>query len=126
MTLVELIEREVTMSERLSDADFRRRAEEAINELERSFGALAEERDIDAGVEGGVLTVTFEEGEPGKFIVSPNSSVGQIWVSARLASYKFGWSNEAGGFVLAATGEPLKAVMARLTQEQLGDADVSL
>ena len=114
------------MSERLSEADFQQKAEAAINDLEQAFGALAEERDIDAEVQGGVLTVTFEEGEPGKFIVSPNSSVGQLWVSARLSSFKFDWSSEAGTFLLAHTGEPLKEVMTRLTQEQLGDEEVSL
>jgi len=114
------------MSERLSGADFQQKAEDAIKKLEQAFGALAEERDIDAQVEGGVLTVTFEEGEPGKFIVSPNSSVGQLWVSARLASFKFDWSSHAEGFVLTATGESLKQVMTRLTQEQLGDAEIAL
>ncbi len=114
------------MSERLSEADFQQKAEEAIDELEKSFGALAEERDLDVQVQGGVLSVTFEEGEPGRFIVSPNSSVRQLWVSARVASYKFDWSSEAEGFVLAATGEPLKQVMTRLTQEQLGAGDITL
>lgn len=114
------------MSERLSEAEFQQKAEEAIDDLEQSFGALAEERDIDVQVQGGVLSVTFEEGEPGRFIVSPNSSVRQLWVSARVASYKFDWSNEANGFTLAGTGEPLKQVMTRLTQEQLGANDVAL
>lgn len=114
------------MSERMDEADFKQKAERAINELDRAFGAIAEDRELDCEVEGGVLTVTFEEGEPGKFIVSPNSSVRQLWVSARLASYKFDWSDEAGGFALAGTGEPLKQVMTRLTQEQLGDAEIAL
>ena len=114
------------MSQRLSEAEFQQKAEEAIDDLEESFGAMAEERDIDVEVQGGVLSVTFEEGEPGRFIVSPNSSVRQLWVSARVASFKFDWSNEAEGFVLAGTGEPLKRVMARLTQEQLGASDITL
>ena len=114
------------MSERLSEAEFQQKAEEAIYDLEESFGALAEERDIDVQVQGGVLSVAFEEGEPGRFIISPNSSVRQLWVSARVTSYKFDWSKEAGGFVLAGTGEPLKQVMTRLTQEQLGTGDVVL
>lgn len=114
------------MSERLSEAEFQQKAEDAINDLEASYGALAEDYDIDVQVQGGVLSVTFEEGEPGRFIVSPNSSVRQLWVSARVASYKFDWANEAGGFVLAGTGEPLNQVMTRLTQEQLGTGDVAL
>lgn len=114
------------MSERLSEAEFQMKAEDAIRELERAFGRLSEEKDIDVELEGGVLSVTFEEGEPGKFIVSPNSSVRQVWVSARVSSFKFDWSAGAGGFILAQTGETLKAVMSRLTAEQLGDGGISL
>lgn len=111
---------------KLSDAEFQQRAEQAIGELDKAFSVLAESRDLDVEVEGGVLSVTFEEGEPGRFIVSPNSSAGQLWVSARVASFKFDWSEAAQGFVLAATGESLRAAMQRLTREQLGDASVSL
>lgn len=114
------------MSERISEAEFRQHAEQAIAELERAFGELAEERDIDVQIEGGVLSVTFEEGEPGKFIVSPNSSVRQVWVSARVSSFKFDWSEATGQFVFAATGETLRQAMTRLTQEQLGDSTVAL
>ena len=114
------------MSERLSEVEFREKAEQTIQELEDAFAALGEQRDLDVEVQGGVLSITFEEGEPGKFIVSPNSSVRQVWVSARVASYKFDWSAAANGFVLAGTGEPIKQVMARLAQEQLGDPGVTL
>ena len=111
---------------RLSEAEFQGKAEKTISELDKAFSALAEDRDLDVEVEGGVLSVTFEEDEPGKFIVSPNSSALQIWVSARLTSFKFDWADESGDFVLAGTGEPIRAVLERLTREQLGDDDVSL
>jgi len=113
------------MSDQLSDAEFQEKVEATIRELEAAFADLGEARDLDVEVQGGVLSVTFEEGEPGRFIVSPNSSVRQLWVSARVASYKFDWS-AANGFVLAGTGEPIKQVMTRLAQEQLGDNSVSL
>jgi iron donor protein CyaY len=114
------------MSRKLSDAEFQTKSEAAINELEKAYGKLADERDIDVEVQGSVLSITFEEGEPGKFIVSPNSSAGQVWVSARVSSFKFDWSDEMNSFVLAGTGEAIKSVMQRLTQEQLGDDDVEL
>jgi CyaY protein len=115
-----------SMSERISETEFQQHADQAIVELERAFGRLAEERDIDVQVEGGVLSVNFEEGEPGKFIVSPNSSVRQIWVSARVSSLKLDWSAETRSFMFAATGETLLQAMTRLTQEQLDDAGVAL
>jgi iron donor protein CyaY len=114
------------MVDRISEPEFQVHAERAIADLERSFGVLAEDRDIDVLVEGGVLTINFEEGEPGRFIVSPNSSVHQLWVSARVSSFKFDWAGAAGEFVLVASGETLKQVMTRLTQEQLGDPAVVL
>ena len=114
------------MSDQLSDAEFQEKVEATIRELEAAFADLGEARDLDVEVQGGVLSVTFEEGEPGRFIVSPNSSVRQLWVSARVASYKFDWSAAANGFVLVGTGEPIKQVMTRLAQEQLGDNSVRL
>jgi len=118
--------RNETMTERLTEADFQQKAEDAIRELEVAFAKLAEERDLDVEVEGGVLNVAFEEAEPARFIVSPNSSVRQLWVSARVSSFKFDWSVQAGMFLLAGTGEPLKQVMTRLTREQLADDGIDL
>jgi iron donor protein CyaY len=114
------------MTERITEAEFQQKAEEAIHQLEADFARLAEDRDLDVQVEGGVLSVAFEEDEPGRFIVSPNSSVRQLWVSARVSSFKFDWSDQSGAFVLAGTGEPLKQVMTRLTREQLADEAVEL
>lgn len=114
------------MTERITEAEFQTHAEQAIGELERAFGELAEAHEIDVELEGGVLSITFEEGEPGKFIVSPNSSVRQVWVSARVSSLKFDWQEENQEFVMASTGETLKQAMTRLTGEQLGDATVAL
>ncbi len=114
------------MSDRISEAEFQQHAEQAIAALERAFGELAEERDLDVQIEGGVLSISFDEGEPGRFIVSPNSYSRQLWVSARMSSHKFDWSNETGEFELAGTNETLRQVMTRLTQEQLGDSSLSL
>ncbi|MBI3649825.1 MAG: iron donor protein CyaY [Acidobacteria bacterium] len=114
------------MSRKLSDAEFQNKSESAIGELEKAYGKVADERDLDVERQGSVLSITFEEGEPGKFIISPNSSAGQLWVSARVGSYKFDWSDEANGFVLAGSGESVKAVLQRLTREQLGDDEVEL
>lgn len=110
----------------MTDAELQQKMEETVEELEEAFSQLADHYDIDVEVEGGVLSVTFEEGEPGKFIISPNSSARQLWVSARVSSYKFDWSQSQSTFVLASTGETIKDVIARLTREQLGNATVSL
>jgi hypothetical protein len=43
--------------------------------------------------------------------------VQQIWLSARMRSYKLAWSDDAGTFVL--DGETLETLVSRLAQEQL-------
>jgi CyaY protein len=114
------------MNERIIEADFKEKSEQAILDIERAFGELAEQREIDVQVEGGVLTVTFEEDEPGKFILSPNSSVRQLWLSARMSSFKFDWSEASGAFILSGSDESLKQVIIRLTREQLSDDAVEM
>jgi CyaY protein len=114
------------MNRRLGDAEFQTKSEAAISELEKVYSKLADQRDIDLEAQGGVLSITFEEGEPGKYIISPNSSAGQVWLSARVSSFKFDWSDEENDFVLASSGEKMKAVLQRLTREQLGDDDIEL
>ena len=114
------------MNERINEAEFKEKSEQAILEIERAFGELAEQREIDVEVEGGVLTVTFEEDEPAKFILSPNSSVRQMWLSARMSSFKFDWSEASGAFLLSGSDESLKQVIIRLTREQLGDDAVEM
>ena len=53
-----------------------------------------------------------------KFVVSPNAPVRQMWVSAMAKSYKLSWAAEIGSFAL--NGEPLVALLERLTREFLG------
>jgi len=100
----------------VSEDQFRDAAEEALEDLD---GALAR-AGIDSDLEGGVLRISFDDGA--KFVVSPNAPARQIWVSARLSSFKFDLTPR--GFELG--GEALRAVMQRLVREQLGDEAVDL
>ena len=67
-------------------------------------------------LQNGVLQVIFED-PPGKFVVSPNAPVRQIWVSALSRSFKLAWSPEASAFAL--DGETLDALVTRLARQQL-------
>ena len=69
----------------------------------------------------GALHISFDD-PPGKFVITPNSPVYQIWISALVSSFKLDWSPEAQDFVLARTGERLKDLVFRLIGEQLGQS----
>jgi CyaY protein len=102
----------------LDELDFRRQAETALYGLKKHL--IAREEEDEAGFEveeqGGVLNVVFEEPAV-KFVITPNTPVRQIWISALSTSFKLDWDETAKEFVLPRTGEKLIPLVDRLIQE---------
>ena len=82
---------------------------------------IQREEDEDAGFEveeqNGVLNVLFEN-PPGKFVITPNTPVRQIWISALSTSFKLDWDAKSSTFVLPRTGEQMIPLVDRLIQER--------
>ena len=101
--------------------EFRRLAEIALDSLMQHL--IAREEEAGAGFEveqqGGVLNVEFEE-PAGKFVITPNAPVRQIWISALSTSFKLDWDAAAAAFTLPRTGEHLVALVDRLIAEHIG------
>ncbi len=108
------------------EATFRARAEAALESLDQAFSRLSSKYGVEADLAEGVLKIGFEVPEPAVFVVSANAPARQVWVSARLSSFKFDWIEAINQFGLHRTGEPLLAVLQRLAREQLGDQSVAL
>ena len=104
----------------LDEMKFRSLVEIALNSLMQHL--IKREEDEGAGFEvegqGGVLNVLFEE-PPGKFVITPNAPVRQIWISALSTSFKLDWDAGAHAFVLPRTGEGLTPLLERLIAEHL-------
>ncbi len=102
----------------IDEQEFRRAAEGALDALKRRLIAREEEEDADFEVEeqNGVLNVLFEE-PAGKFVITPNTPVRQIWISALATSFKLDWDAASAAFVLHRTGESLDALLDRLIQD---------
>jgi iron donor protein CyaY len=100
------------------ELEFRRAAEKALEQLKKHL--IAREEEDEAGFEveeqNGVLNVAFEE-PPGKFVITPNAPVRQIWISALSTSFKLDWDDKAAAFVLPRTGESLEPLVDRLIQQ---------
>jgi iron donor protein CyaY len=107
-----------TLISMLDEEEFRRRADHAVESLKQ--GLIAEEAEGGFEVEenNGVLHVVFEE-PAGKFVITPNTPVRQIWISALSTSFKLDWDAASAQFVLLKTGESLQPLTARLIQQQL-------
>jgi iron donor protein CyaY len=102
----------------VDEQDFRRAAEAAIDKLKGKLIEAEANADFEVEEQGGVLNVVFED-PPAKFVITPNSPVRQIWISALATSFKLDYAN--GEFVFAKTGEKLIPLVARLVNEQAQD-----
>jgi CyaY protein len=104
----------------LDELEFRSLVETALNSLMQHL--ILHEEDENAGFEveeqGGVLNVLFDS-PPGKFVITPNAPMRQIWISALSTSFKLDWDSAVSAFVLPRTGEHLMALVDRLIQQHL-------
>ena len=103
----------------LDEKDFQRKADSAFDDLKRRMLTAGDEHGFDVEGESGKLEVLFEEPEDAKFVISPNTPVREIWVSALSTSFKLGWNESRNSFIHEKTGEDLRAVMSRVISEQL-------
>jgi CyaY protein len=103
----------------LSEQEFRVKSDEALETARRALLPLADAEGFEVELQNGVLNVLFETPHESRFVVSPNAPVRQIWVSALARSYKLAWTPEAEVFAL--NGEPLTALLERLTRAFLRD-----
>jgi iron donor protein CyaY len=104
----------------MDELEFRRASEAALDALLQHL--IVREAEPEAGFEvegqGGLLNVLFDEPE-GKFVITPNAPVRQIWISALSTSFKLDWDEAASAFVLPRTGEQLTPLVDRLIAEHL-------
>ena len=104
----------------LSEQDFQKKADAAFDALKKRLLLLGDQHDFDVEGESGKLEIIFEEPEPAKFVISPNTPIREIWISALSTSFKLAWSEARDAFVHQKSGEDLCAVMSRVISEQLG------
>ena len=108
----------------MDDQEFKNRAEESLLALYRRLTAASDGAEFEADFNSGALAIEFED-PPGKFVISPNAPVHQIWVSAHSKSYKLDWDGAANDFVLQPSRQTLTQLIQDAITKQLG-AEVSL
>src|SRR5712672_1075111 len=105
----------------LDEREFQKKSEATFEDLKRRLLMLGDEHGFDVEGESGKLEVIFEEPEEAKFVISPNTPVREIWISALSTSFKLGWSDAKSTFISEKTGENLLEVMSRVVSQQLGE-----
>ncbi len=84
----------------MDEQEFRKHADAALEALRKRLLDLGDEHDFEVEGEGEKLELYFEEPEETRFVISPNTAARQIWISALSTSFKLGWSESAGAFVM--------------------------
>ena len=107
----------------VDELQFRREAEAALERLKNKLIDAESDADFEVEEQGGVLNVLFED-PPAKFVITANSPVRQIWISALATSFKLDFAD--GRFVFPKSGEELESLVGRLVNEQLGEEIVRL
>ena len=103
----------------LSEHDFQLKSDALFEELKKRLLQQGDIHDFDVEGQSGKLEIIFEEPEPARFVVSPNTPIREIWVSALSTSFKLAWSDQRHAFLLPKTGEDLFAVMSRVISQHL-------
>jgi iron donor protein CyaY len=104
----------------MDDTEFHRKSDAAIEELKKSLIRAEDDVEMEVEENAGALHISFDD-PPGRFVITPNAPVRQIWISALVSSFKLDWLESSQDFVLPKTGERLKELVGRLIGEQLGE-----
>ncbi|MEO6940344.1 MAG: iron donor protein CyaY [Candidatus Kapaibacterium sp.] len=103
---------------------FHDRYDATIRALEEQLSDIIDSgQDFEMERNGDVLNLEFEDGA--RFIISPNSPVEQLWVSANYAGNRFNWSDEVNDWINEKTAEPFRPFLAASISGKLG-ASISL
>lgn len=104
----------------MDEQEFKDQADTALQGLYRKLLKASDRYDFEPDFGSGALAIEFEEPK-GKFVVSPNTPVRQIWVSAHSKSFKLNWNREKQAFVLTESGQTLEELISSAIGQQLGD-----
>jgi len=102
----------------VDDQEFLLRADEALHDLNRRLAVASDQFTFESDLSSGALVIEFED-TPVKFVVSPNSPVRQIWLSALSKSFKLDWDATRNEFVLSSSGQSLADLVSGCLSQQL-------
>lgn len=104
----------------MDEQEFKTKSDAALQSLYKKLSAAADEYGFEPDFNAGALAIEFEEPKA-KFVVSPNSPVRQIWVSAHSKSFKLDWDGSKNTFVLPDTKQTLDELIRSAIEQHLGE-----
>jgi iron donor protein CyaY len=104
----------------MDEQEFKTHADEALTSLYKKLSRASDQYEFEPDFNAGALAIEFDEPKA-KFVVSPNTPVRQIWVSAHSKSFKLAWDPAQKAFVLPETHQTLDQLIASAIEQLLGE-----
>lgn len=104
----------------MDEQEFRNRADSSLQSLYNRLSVASDRYGFEPDFNSGALAIEFDEPKA-KFVISPNTPVRQIWVSAHSKSFKLDWDAAKQTFVLPETNQTLEALIASAIAQHLGE-----
>lgn len=104
----------------MDEQEFRNKADSSLQSLYKRLAEASDRYGFEPDFNAGALAIEFEEPKA-KFVVSPNTPVRQIWVSAHSKSFKLDWDPAKEAFVLPGTQQTLQDLIASAIGQHLGE-----
>ncbi|NBM01717.1 iron donor protein CyaY [Proteus sp. G2671] len=102
----------------MNDSEFHQLADELLSEIEQTIDNYEGDVDIDCEINGGVMTLTFENNS--KIIINRQEAFHQIWLATRSGGYHFDWKDEQ--WICDRSGGEFLTMLAQAITEQSGEA----
>lgn len=104
----------------MDEQEFKREADQTLASLYKRLSSAGDDAEFEADFSAGALAIEFENSRA-KFVISPNTPVRQIWVSAHSKSFKLDWDAAQGTFVLPETGQTLADLIQQSISKEVGE-----
>lgn len=103
----------------MDEQEFKTRADAALQSLYKKLSAASDEYEFEPDFNSGALAIEFDEPKA-KFVISPNTPVRQIWVSAHSKSFKLDWNPAQNAFVLPEKNQSLDELIRSAIEQHIG------
>jgi CyaY protein len=100
----------------MDEKEFSGRAAEALRKLD---DALRDLDGLDVDLAGDILTMEFDDGA--KFVANSHAAAQQIWLSANMQAWHFGWHENTQSWRDTRSGAELFTELGRLVSEKLAE-----
>ena len=100
----------------MDEREFGRRAAEALRKLD---DALRDLDGVEADLAGDILTLEFDDGS--KFVANSHAAAQQIWLSANMQAWHFGWHENTQSWRDTRSGAELFTELGRLVSKKLAE-----